>query len=171
MLWVILKYALLLLCILGACVLVGLLLLVILFAFAEISSVKAFRKKFGHNYNMAMSNEFCDVECKPYPCVISRKLIREKYCAGIDLPQFRVIKCISHMRHFTGDTSETVYIEFETLPDQSIFTSCRDLIGIYLDNEGVRHAVIRYFSNDDMMEWSVDMPENSCSARISYMTM
>lgn len=75
------------------------------------------------------------------------------------------------MRHFTGDTSETVEIEFITLPDQAIFSSCEHVTYIYTDIKGVRHAVIRYDGASEQMQWSIDIPENSLSAKISFLSM
>lgn len=135
------------------------------------SNEKMLREKYGENYDTAMSKEFADVECKPYPVVIDKKHIDEKYCPNIKLPNFHVRKCISHMRHFTGDTSETVYIEFISLPDQNIFNSCRHVSKVYSDQAGIRHAVIKYMSDEEMIEWSIDIPENSLSAQISYRSM
>lgn len=132
---------------------------------------KKLREKFGENYDAAMSKEFVDVECKPYPVVIDRKLIDEKYCPNVKLPNFHVKKCISHMRHFTGDTSETVYIEFISLPDQAVFNSSRHVSKVYSDETDVRHAVIKYVNDEERIEWSIDMPENSLSAQILYRSM
>ena len=146
-------------------------IIVFLIWFASWSHEKMLRNKFGENYDAAVSKEFSDVECKPYPVVINKKLIDEKYCPNVILPNFRVKKCISHMRHFTGDTSETVYIEFVSFPDQAVFNSCRHVSKIYSDEAGIRHAVIKYMSDEEMIEWSIDIPENSLSAKMSYRAM
>ena len=105
-------------------VVLGIVAIVAIVVFLIWLDEKILRKKFGENYDAAMSKEFADVECKPYPVVTDRKLIDQKYCPNVKLPNFHVKKCISHMRHFTGDTSETVYIEFISLPDQAVFNSC-----------------------------------------------
>ena len=154
---------------------IGIVAIIAIIAFiiwlASRSNEKMLREKYGENYDAAMSKEFSDVECKPYPVVIDKKHIDEKYCPNIKLPNFHVRKCISHMRHFTGDTSETVYIEFISLPDQNIFNSCRHVSKVYSDEAGIRHAVIKYMSDEEMIEWSIDIPENSLSAQISYRSM
>ena len=146
-------------------------IIVFLIWFASWSHEKMLRNKFGENYDAAVSKEFSDVECKPYPVVIDKKYIDEKYCPNVKLPNFHVRRCISHMRHFTGDTSETVYIEFISLPDQNIFNPCRHVSKVYSDQAGIRHAVIKYMSDEEMIEWSIDIPENSLSAQISYRSM
>ena len=152
-------------------VVLGIVAIVAIVVFLIWLDEKILRKKFGDNYDAAMSKEFADVECKPYPVVIDRKLIDQKYCPNVKLPNFHVKKCISHMRHFTGDTSETVYIEFISLPDQAVFNSCRHVSKIYSDEAGIRHAVIKYMSDEEMIEWSIDIPENSLSAKMSYRAM
>ncbi len=129
------------------------------------------RYKFGKNYDPAKSKEFADIECKPFHFVVNKRLIDKKYCPNVKLPNFHVKKCISHMRHFTGDTSETVYIEFISLPDQAVFNSCRHVSKVYSDETGVRHAVIKYMNDEERIEWSIDIPENSLSAQILYRSM
>lgn len=154
---------------------IGIVAIIAIIAFiiwlASRSNDKILREKFGENYDSAISEEFSDVECKPYPVVIDKNQIDEKYCPNIKLPNFHVRKCISHMRHFTGDTSETVYIEFISLPDQNIFNSCCHVSKVFYDEAGIRHAVIEYMSDEEMIEWSIDIPENSLYAQIAYRSM
>ena len=152
-------------------VVLGIVAIVAIVVFLIWLDEKILRKKFGENYDAAMSKEFADVECKPYPVVIDRKLIDEKYCPNVKLPNFHVKKCISHMRHFTGATSETVSIEYISLPDQAVFNSCRHVSKVYSDETDVRHAVIKYMNDEERIEWSIDMLENSLSAQILYRSM
>lgn len=72
------------------------------------------------------------------------------------------------MRHITGDTSESVYIEFDDYPNSSIFNTSIEGVKSYQDDQGIMHSRIEYTNDENHISWSLDMTENSKCAVISY---
>lgn len=72
------------------------------------------RKKFGDNYELAANSETAPVECEPDTQAIDPEVIKER--TGIEFPPFEVERCVSLLRHFTGDYVEEATIRFEEIP-------------------------------------------------------
>lgn len=82
------------------------------------------KDKFGDNYDTAINSELTPLTCKPDFQMVSMGMIRKR--THIVFPPFKIISCVSLLRHFTGDYHERCEIQFSQAFDQEAIRTIRD---------------------------------------------